>query len=250
MRVTSTKDENTTRAVFILYGPSGAGKTYQARTVKSPIILSYESGLGSLKDLDIATIDMTKDDEGKPLGPQERIKKIEAVYAWLIRPEQQKKYDTVYVDSITEIGELIFQVEEAKFKNKALAEGKNYDLRQPYGPTFTELSRFVKAFRDMPHYDVVFSCLDSSGENEDTGIREIMLNLPGSKCKRQIPGLVDHVFYLDAKEDKDKKIQRMFLTEATAKVYAKNRAPQSIDLKKYEDADLGKLINKLKGEKK
>lgn len=249
MKITSTKNESTSRAVAILYGPSGSGKTWQAGTTPRTLILSYESGLSSLTDKAIDSIDMTKDDSGGPLGPQDRIKKIESVYTWLMKPEQQKAYDTVFIDSITEIGELIFQIEESKFKEKAKLEGKNYDLRQPYGPTFTELSRFVKAFRDMPHYDVVFSCLDSSGENEDTGIRETMLNLPGSKCKKQIPGLVDHVIYLDRKEDKDKKVQRMFLTEATSKIFAKNRAPESLELKKYEEADLGKLINKLKGVK-
>jgi len=249
VKITSTKNNEHKRTVLCTYGPSGQGKTYQAKTLERPIILSYESGLSTLADSDLPYIDMTKGDKDQILPPSQRMKKIDQVHDWLLAAEQMKKYRTIFVDSLTEIGELIFEVAESELKEKAKNEGKNYNSMQAYGRLFTDLSRFVKAFRDMPHYDVIFVALDAKTENEDTGISETTLALPGTKSKKQIPGLLDHVFYLEKKFDKACVAQRMFLTTATEKIFAKNRTNSSVTLEKYEEADLGKLINKLKGVK-
>jgi hypothetical protein len=211
-------------------------------------VVSLESGLAPLADAKIPFVDATKNEKGELLSNSDRIKRLEEIYLWLMKPEQTKRYNTLFIDSLSEIAELFFDVSEKKFKAAALASGKGYDPRQTYGELYSDFPRFVKFYRDMPHYDVVFSCLDNEREDKDTGINETMLLLPG-RMRSSIPGLLEHVFYLDKKVDSAGVAHRKLLTDSTAKIFAKNRTTSDVNLQKYEEADLGKLINKLKGVK-
>lgn len=248
MKILSSKDAQNKRVVIIIYGPPGHGKTSRAEEVEKPLILSYEGGLSSISDTDIPYIDMTKGDDGKPLTNKARVKKIGEVYRYLLTDEAKAQHKTVFIDSITEIGELIHSSIKEEVEREAKENDKKPDNFKLWGEYFSELSDFVKSFRDLPHYDVVFSCLASSGEIKETGEYKTRINLEGNRAKDNIPGLIDHVFYLDKKTDKDGKEHRMFLTSDNGKIFAKNRANKANPLEKWEGAHLGKLIDKLRGE--
>lgn len=249
MKILTTDSAANKSTKFILYGPSGNGKTWQVQTTEKPIVLSYESGLDTLADKKIPYVDMTKDDNGQPLNIDGRIRKIGEVYKELLKDEHKAKYKTIFIDSLTEIAELIYQSAKADALKEVESSGKGIDNFKVWDEYYSEISKLVKAFRDMPHYDTVFVCLDHEYENTNTGEREFTLSLPGNKAKKNIPGLIDNVFYLDKKVDKDGSEHRKILTTKTQKIFAKNRVPTTIVLEKYEDANLGALIKKLRGEK-
>lgn len=249
MIISSTNSVENKNSKFIVYAPSGHGKTWQVQTLDKPIILSYESGLDSVGDKDIAFVDMTKSDKGELLSVEARIKKIGEVFKELQKEEYKVKFKTIFIDSLTEIAELIYQSAKLDAEKIASETGKNPDGFKIWDTYISEIKKLVKAFRDIPHYDVVFVCLDHEYENTDTGEREFTLALPGNRAKKEIPGLIDNVFYLEKRVDKDGKEARRILTNRTAKIFAKNRVPATIKLELYEEANLGKLIKKLRGEK-
>lgn len=249
MLITSTKAEVAKRVCGIVYAPSGHGKTTLARTLDKPLILSYESGTQSLSDLDIPMVDMTKNDKGEPLSGPARIAKITLVFRELLKDENKAKFNTIFVDSLTEIGELVFSHIEDDLIAKARAKDKEHDNRQTYGKILPEIKDLVKEFRDMPHYDVVFSCLEASGEDEITGAKNKTISLPGARLKAEVPGLCDFVVYLEKKREKDGTDKRGLLTSSDSKHFAKVRVPDSIKIQTYEPPDLGAFINKIKGVK-
>lgn len=249
MKILSTKDAQSKRVVIILYGPAGHGKTFQVKLVEKPIVLSYEGGLSTISDTDIPYVDMTKSDDGKVLTNKQRIAKIGEVYKYLQTDEAKAKYKTVFIDSITEIGELIHSSIKAEVETEAKQKDKKPDNFKLWGDYFTQIYEFVKAFRDLPHYDVVFTCLASTGQDTDTGEQRVRINLPGNSAKDNIPGLIDYVFYLDKKTDKAGKEHRAFLTSDNGKYFAKNRSTEASPILTWEEGNIGKVIKKIRGAK-
>ena len=120
---------------FLVYGAAGAGKTYLIRTLPNPILLSAESGLLSIKDtrLPYLLIDT----------PQA----LNEAYVWLTQSEEAKNYQSIAIDSLSEIAEIILSGE------KKIAK----DPRQAYGATQDQMTDIIRAFRDLPSKHVYFS---------------------------------------------------------------------------------------------
>ena len=58
IKITSTKDYGVDGVKIMVSGPAGIGKTVLCSTAPNPIIISAESGLLSLSDIDISVIEV------------------------------------------------------------------------------------------------------------------------------------------------------------------------------------------------
>jgi hypothetical protein len=189
--------------------------------------LSAEGGLLSLKAL--------RDEEGKPYNfDYVEVDKFEVID----NARQQLRfgrhdYDTVIIDSITEIQQICM--------DKILRDEKREKaLIQDWGTLAQRMVTAIRDFRDM-NLNLIVTALSGSEKDEDTGgIRTIPL--VQGKLKDSLSGYFDEVFYLDARSTKDKDgkeiTKRALRTQGNQQVVAKDRSGR---LPLYVEPDFCKL---------
>ena len=244
MKITSTKDLSSGRFVAVVVGKSGIGKTSLAKTLpdhKRVLIISAESGLLCLQDteIDVITVDKLAPFK-KPKDAKDNGKySMTEIYLNLMKDEYKKKYDYIFIDSLTEIAELIL----TDLKNDPViqASKNGYEVWNKYSERMTHL---IKGFRDIEPYSVIFTCLP---DNEKDGLELVeTFKLPMAGLRSSLGAWFDLVLKYETFTHEDKKIRKL-ITDATVNVLAKDRSGK---LKPYEDADLTAIINKLSGVKK
>lgn len=237
MKIQSTKDYGVDRLKILIYGSPGVGKTKLASTTgESTLIVSAEAGLLSLKGSDISVIDITIDDNGVMIPKEKRIERLQHVYGYLLTNEAQSKYKWIYVDSLTEIGQNL--VESLKLKYPESKDGLK--MWGEYADTIRSL---IKAFRDLPYYNVVFTALPDREKDENGGFYTgISLN---GKISQTIPAMFDEVFYYQITKDQDGNQIRKLVTSGKEGLVSKDR---SGSLNALEDPNLATITKKIKGE--
>jgi adenylate kinase family enzyme len=237
MLIASTKNDNPSRLKFLILGDSGAGKTTLARTIIEPVLLiSAESGDLVLRKFDIDKIDLSLSDKGEVLPKETRIKKLEAVYAYLFKDEAKNKYKWIFIDSLTEIAQTL--VEGLKANPEYASKSKAMNMWGEYNDTMIDI---IKKFRDIPHYNVVFTCL-ASREKDENGNFVIQPDVFG-KISSKLPQYFDEVFFLGVTKDGERKIQTF---KSDSQICLKDRSEQ---LNQYEEPNLDIISNKIKGGK-
>lgn len=215
----------------ILYGESGVGKTSQAKTLIDegfkPIIISAESGLLSLAGSNIDVIDISRDDKNQILPPEKRFERLAEAYNFLLN--QKHDYDTIILDSLTEINQCLMDNLRAKYPDSK-------DTLKMYGDNAVVMQKMIKKFRDL-NYNVVLIAL-SSNEKDEVGRRFTTMDLVG-KVAAGIPALFDTVLYMFV----DENLERKILTSKTDKTTAKDRSGR---LNQLEEPNLGKIFKKIK----
>jgi hypothetical protein len=102
-----------------------------------------------------------------------------------------------------------------------------------------------KTFRDMPHYNVIFSALVKKTTDADNMVKSA-IDITGSFAL-QLPALFDEVFYLGVTAEVDEatgRNKRVVLTQKTDKIeFPKDRSGR---LARYEEADLGAIVKKMR----
>lgn len=175
----------------ILYGTSGSGKTHSISTAPNQegvAILSAEAGLRSLKNLCPKTaVEVVKD-----------MASLRAAYEFLVSPEGAR-FHTVFLDSITEIGEIVLAAEKLKCK----------DPRMAYGELIEQATRAIKAFRDLPGKNVILIAQESTNQ-DDMGRIFRGPSMPGKQLGPKLPFWQDAVFCLRVKKDEDGSYKRAF----------------------------------------
>ena len=224
--IKNTADVTTNGVKVVVYGPAGSGKTTLCGTAPNPIILSAESGLLSLRNLDLPYIEISTFDELEEVNKAIMDGKELGGYPMTM-------FDTVCLDSLSEIGEVVLA--DLKRKTK--------DPRQAYGEVQEKMLELIRKFRDLPGKNVYFSCKEEDVKNGITGGISYRPMMPGAKLPNQVPYFFDEVLNMYVHTDpQTKEKTRALLTSGDQFYVAKDRSG-SLDL--WEPPDLTHIFNKI-----
>jgi hypothetical protein len=110
-----------------------------------------------------------------------------------------------------------------------------------WGEYTKKMINIIKKFRDLPHYNVIFTCLEDSVQDE-TKKTSFFPVIAGSKAKSVIKPMFDELFRYCIIEN-----ERKLVTNTTNVTMAKDRSGK---LELLEAPDLGVIFNKIKGVEK
>ena len=216
----STKGLHAHGVKCLVYGHAGAGKTALIPTMPAPIVLSAEGGLLSIADADVPFIEIGS------------MADLMEAYEWLQNSGDATHFQSVALDSISEIAEVVLS-EELK---------RNKDGRAAYGELNTVMTGLIRAFRDLPGKHVYFTAKCEKAQDE-TGKMLYAPSMPGKTLTMQLPYFFDLVMALRVEKDAEGQTHRMLMTDADGSWMAKNRAAGKLDM--WEAPDLGAIINKI-----
>ena len=223
MRFSTTKDEARQHGIkALVHARGGMGKTTLCKTAPDPIIISAEAGLLALGDVEIPTIVI------------ETFADVDEAYRFVAYSEHAKHFQTVCLDSITEIAEQCLSAEK----------GKSKDPRKAYGEMQDEVLKRIKWFRDLVGKHVYLSCKQESVKDEVSGVTLYGPRMPGRQVGPQLPYLFDEVFSLEIGRTADNVDFRYLRTRTGLQYEAKDRSGK---LDEFEPPDLGHIFNKILG---
>ena len=223
IKFTMTDEAHARGLKFFIYGESGVGKTYAVRTlldIGSPVIISAEGGTLSVRDVSIPVIEVSS------------VEDVREAYRFVRDSDDAKGFDWVYIDSLSEICELVLSDEKQKTS----------DPRQAYGAVIDHGTEIVRAFRDIDR-NVVMTGKLAKQKDELSGRVLYMPSFPGSKLAQAIPYLFDEVFALRAFSDDDG-VRRGLMTQGDGQWIAKDRSGA---LGAIEPVDLAHIASKIAG---
>lgn len=221
LNFTTTRQASELSGIKVLvYGQAGIGKTVLCSTAPSPFLISAEAGELSLRGFDI---------------PMVRIKTMNdlmEVYEWASKSKEAENFETLCLDSISEIAEVVLANEKANTR----------DARQAYGELITKMESIIRAFRDITGKNVYMSAKIEPFKDDLTGVVKYVPSMPGSKLSSKIPYFFDEVFRLAIKKAEDGTSFRFLQTQPDFQFEAKDRSGA---LDPMEKPDLTYVFNKI-----
>ncbi len=155
------------------YGGSGFGKTRLCATAPRPFVFSAEKGLLSLRQNNI------------PYAQINNIKDLIDAHDWATKSAESKKFDTICLDSVSEIAEQALSAESAKTK----------DPRKLYPAYQSTMMDILRDFRDMPQKHIYFIAKETRLTGPDNTIKAGP-SFPGNKLPEAAPYFFDQVFQI------------------------------------------------------
>lgn len=204
----------------MIYGRAGVGKTRLMATAPGPLIINAESGLLSLKGWKL------------PYVTVKSITELDEVYIWLTQSHDARYIQTVGIDTISEIAEVVLYD----------AKGVIKDPRQAYGSLIDTLHPRLQKFRDLPNKNVVFISKQEMISDQMTGINSYGPSFPGKELPRQAPYLPDELFHMGIGAARDGSSYRYLRTQPNFQYEAKDRSGR---LNEFEPPDLNYIFGKI-----
>jgi len=216
-----TKEATAQAVKLLVYGQAGAGKTSLIPTLPTPVILSAEGGLLSIADTNLPFIEITS------------MAELQEAYKWLTSSAEAGEFQSVALDSISEIAEVVLNAEKKI----------NKDPRAAYGAMQEQMADVIRAFRDLPGKHVYMSAKLEKTQDE-MGRVLYAPSMPGNKTGQSLPYFFDEVLALRVEKDAEGFTRRALMTDGDGLWLAKDRSGK---LEVWEDADLGEIIKKIGG---
>ena len=221
IKLTTTK-KSASHVKALCYGDAGVGKTVLCSTAPSPIIISAEAGLMSISDFDIPVIEVKS------------LVDVQDAYRFVTEAEEMKKFETICLDSITEIAEVLL----TQYKNE------EKDPRQAYGRMMDDMGALIRQFRDVQGFNIYFSAKMTRVEDDFSGVSTFRPLMPGKSLMNGLPFFFDEVMALRVGVADDKSTYRYIQTESDIQHIAKDRSGK---LDTMERPDLTYIFNKILG---
>ena len=206
---------------MLVYGQAGAGKTSLIPTLPNVVVLSAEGGLLSIQDAKLPFIEISS------------MSTLKEAYEWLTESAEGKAFDSVALDSISEIAEVVLNYE------KKIAK----DPRQAYGAMQEQMTDVIRSFRDLPNKHVYFSA-KLEKQADEMGKILYSPSMPGNKTGQALPYFFDLVMALRLERDAEGVVQRALMCDSDGLWVAKDRSGK---LDAWEAPDLSHIINKIGG---
>jgi len=204
---------------LLVYGQAGAGKTTLVATLPSPLVLSAEGGLLSIQDANLPYIEITS------------MEALKEAYQWLTESSEAKGFQSVALDSISEIAEVVLNHEKKV----------NKDPRAAYGAMQEQMADIIRAFRDLPGRHVYMSAKLEKTQDE-MGRVLYSPSMPGNKTGQALPYFFDEVLALRVEKDVEGNTQRALMCDSDGLWLAKDRSGK---LAAWEAPDLMGIITKI-----
>lgn len=206
---------------ILVHGPAGSGKTTLcATTGGSPVIISAEAGLLSLRHQNIPVIEVTDYTD------------MADAYRFIKESAEAKTFNWICLDSISEIAEVLLAAEKKT----------NRDVRAAYGALQDQMTALIRSFRDLRERNVFMSCKQQRITDELTGMQLYCPSLPGAKLGQGIGYFFDEVFALRVEKDPEGTPTRFLQTGRDVQFEAKDRSGA---LALFEPCDLAAIAQKI-----
>ena len=219
---------------ILIYGDTGNGKTRTSITCPGKVlILNAEAGVLSIKDW---KNDPTTNAEDVKVLNVQSIQDVEDARKKLEAGELE--FDTVVLDSVSEIAEIMLA--EEKRRNK--------DARAAYGNVNESMTKLLRAYRDLKMH-VLFLCKLKKSNND--GVWMFEPALVGQQLGQQIPYFFDEVFAIrkveETNEDGQTESNSWLQTNPGQNYVAKDRSNALDD---FEVPNITNIIDKIQNQDK
>jgi phage nucleotide-binding protein len=204
---------------LLVYGQAGAGKTSLIPTLPNPIVLSAEGGLLSIQDAELPYIEITT------------MAELQEAYKWLLESPEAAQFESVAIDSISEIAEVVLNYEKKI----------NKDPRAAYGSMQEQMADIIRVFRDLPAKHVLMTAKLEKTQDE-MGRVLYAPSMPGNKTGQSLPYFFDEVLALRVERDAEGNSQRALMCDSDGLWLAKDRSGK---LESWEAPDLSMIIAKI-----
>ena len=195
--INAGKYKSTTSIKVLLYGESGAGKSYLSVTAPKPLVLLTEmNGQASIMHSN-PNSDIIHVSSDILLG--DVLKDIES------NPDNWKKYDTIVIDSLTEVQRLI--------KDRITNRGSKQMRLQDWGLLADTMRRLMSRIRALQK-SVVCICLLEAQIDEETGTRHYKPAFEGKKTSGEIAQYFNAVGFLYTAQQQTKEGDDLVTTTA------------------------------------
>lgn len=213
----STRNIKANNLKVVIYGPAKIGKTRLAINAPSPVVISTEKGLLSLRKENIPYIQV--DD----------LKELAEAYTWATKSNESRQFRTFIFDSISDLGEVVLGHEKKNNRNGQKA----------YGNTNDTVMQIFRDFRDIDkHVCFIAKEMQYSGANNMQCVRPTM---PDAYLTGQLPYMFDCILHYEHLLHESNWWQ-VLRCKASEQVTAGDR---SGTLDEFEEPHLGKLFQKI-----
>lgn len=173
VQLQSTRNIKANNLKVVVYGPAKIGKTRLAINAPSPVVISTEKGLLSLRK------------ENIPYVQVDNLKELADAYNWMTGSNEAKQFKTFVFDSISDLGEVVLGHEKKTNRNGQKA----------YGNTNDTVMQIFRDFRDIDkHVYFVAKEMQFQGANNMQCVRPTM---PDAYLTGQLPYMFDCILHYE-----------------------------------------------------
>lgn len=215
----------------VIYGGPGSGKTPLINTAPNPVMLVCEPGLLSMRGSNV------------PCFEGYTVKAIKEFFKWLYSSSEVKKFDTLVIDSVSQLAEIILidKLKTIKHGQKAFGEMNNEVMEYASWLFYLKQKHVVLLAKEAVIQKDVMVFVNNQPTVQTLNKRQPYF--PGKELNIKIPHLFDEILHADKATVPGQNGEQRVLQSLEAKdLMARDRSGK---LDPMEPHDLTYLFNKI-----